>query len=145
MSLRRRIIWVLGFGILTWLVPFIVSIFFYSSTGQPLYDIFLIKSILLVIASGFGALLLVVYFRSIHNMFLHEGVIIGVSWLIINWVLDILVLLPLSKMTIPVYFAQIGLRYLVIPFMSIAIGFSVEIQVQHLNDVVQHGREKKGA
>jgi|GEM_PF-284445 len=143
MSLRRRVTWVLGFGILTWLVPFVLSIFFYSPTGQPLYDIFLIKSILLVVASGFGAFLLVVYFRSIHNMFLHEGVIIGIAWLVINWVLDILILIPLSGMSIPTYFTQIGLLYLVIPFMSIAIGYSVEIQVQHLNDTFQHRNEEE--
>ncbi|MDD1716836.1 MAG: hypothetical protein LUQ45_01115 [Methanoregulaceae archaeon] len=45
-------------------------------------------------------------------------------------------------MTIPSYFAQIGLGYLVILFMSIAIGYSVEIQVQHLNDTFQHRREE---
>jgi uncharacterized membrane protein YpjA len=76
-------------------------------------------------------------------MFLHEGVIIGIAWLAINWLLDIMILLPLSGMTINTYFAQIGLRYLVIPFMSIAIGYSVEIQVQHLNDTFQHRREEE--
>jgi hypothetical protein len=36
--------------------------------------------------------------------------------------LDLLVLLPMSGMPILDYFAQIGLRYLVIPAMSITVG-----------------------
>ena len=44
----------------------------------------------------------------------------------INWVFDGLVLLPMSGMDASTYFAQIGIRYLVIPVISVSMGFVLE-------------------
>lgn len=112
----------LFFGLLSWLVPFAVSVPLYSPAGEPLYDIFLVKSILIVVGGTTGALLLVVYFRRITENHLAEGVVAGTVWLIINWALDLVVLVPMSGMGIADYFAQIGLRYLLIPVIAVAIG-----------------------
>jgi hypothetical protein len=112
----------LVFGLLSWLVPFAVSVLLYSPAGEPLYDIFLVKSILIVVGGTTGALLLVVYFRQVTEKYLLEGVVAGSVWLLINWALDLVVLLPMSGMSIADYFAQIGLRYLLIPVIAIAIG-----------------------
>jgi hypothetical protein len=116
------------FGFLTWLIPFVTSWFFYSPEGQPLIDIFLIKTIMIVLFSIIGALLLLAYFKEIEKNYLKEGVIVGVVWLLINWVLDIVVLLPLAKMDVVTYFAHIGLRYLMIPTMSCAMGYLVDVK-----------------
>jgi len=89
-------------------------------------DIFLIKSIMIVLSSVFGAFLLIIYFRKIDLNFLREGVSIGVSWFVINCILDILVLLPFTGMSLTTWFAQIGMRYLMIPVMSISMGYIVE-------------------
>ncbi len=61
------------FGFLTWLIPFVVSFFFYSKEGQPLIDIFLFKSIMIVVGSLTGASLLVLYFRGLKKDYLKEG------------------------------------------------------------------------
>lgn len=114
------------FGFLTWLIPFVISFFFYSKDGQPVIDIFLFKSIMIVIASATGASFLVLYFKKIDKNYFHEGIIVGVVWLVINIILDLIILVPMSKMNIGTYFAQIGLRYLVIPIMSISIGYIAE-------------------
>jgi hypothetical protein len=111
-----------GFGVLTWLAPFLLSIPFYSEAGEPLYDIFLVKSVLIVFSAAFGTLLIVVYFRSVHARFVQEGALLGGAWLAINWALDAAVLLPLSGMDAGTYMAQIGLRYLIIPVIAIGIG-----------------------
>jgi uncharacterized membrane protein YpjA len=116
------------FGFITWLIPFIVSCFFYSREGEPLIDIFLIKTIMIVLFSVVGALLLIIYFKGITGDHLKEGIIVGFVWLIINWVLDLVVLVPMAKMGIATYFAQIGLRYLMIPIMSIAMGYLIEVK-----------------
>jgi hypothetical protein len=111
------------FGFLTWLVPFGISLMFYTRDGQPMMDIFLIKSIMIVLFSAFGAFLLIVYFRKIDSNFVREGLIIGGFWFSINCILDILLLLPFAGMTMATWFAQIGVRYLLIPIMSISMGY----------------------
>ncbi len=111
------------FGFLTWLIPFVVSFFFYSKEGQPLIDIFLFKSIMIVVGSLTGASLLVLYFRGLKKDYLKEGVIVGLVWFAINIIMDLAVLVPMSGMSIGSYFAQIGLRYIIIPIMSTAMGY----------------------
>jgi hypothetical protein len=111
------------FGFLTWLIPFVVSFFFYSKEGQPLIDIFLFKSIMIVVGSLTGASLLVLYFRGLKKDYLKEGVIVGLAWFAINIIMDLAVLVPMSGMSIGSYFAQIGLRYIIIPTMSTAMGY----------------------
>jgi len=114
----------IGFlGFLTWLVPFVVSWLFYTKEGQPIMDIIFIKSIMIVLFSAFGAFLLIIYFRKIDMDFISEGFYVGLSWFGINCILDILVLLPLAGMNMSTWFAQIGMRYLMIPVMSISIGY----------------------
>jgi len=122
----KRVLKIVYFGFLTWLVPFVVSLLFFTKEGQPIMDIFLIKSIMIVLSSVFGAFLLIIYFRKIDLNFLREGVSIGVSWFVINCILDILVLLPFTGMSLTTWFAQIGMRYLMIPVMSISMGYIVE-------------------
>ncbi len=112
----------LFFGFLSWLIPFIASIFFYTKEGGLTIDIFLFKSIMIVIGSISAAILMVLYFKKINKDYLKEGIIIGLIWFAINIILDLLVLLPMSGMSMPDYFAQIGIRYLVIPVMGIMVG-----------------------
>ena len=114
------------FGFLSWLIPFLASIPFYSMQGGLLVDVFLFKSIMIVVGSLVGTVLMVVLFLRIHESYLREGILIGFSWLLINWVLDALVLVPMSGMNAATYFSQIGIRYLVIPIIAIGMGFVLE-------------------
>lgn len=85
-------------------------------------DIFLFKTIMIIVGSITGAILLVSYFKKITVDYIKEGIIVGSIWFIINILLDWLILIPMSGMSISNYFTQIGLRYLMIPAMSIAVG-----------------------
>jgi len=123
-----------GFGILTWLLPFLLSIPLYSPEGVPLYDIFLIKSVLLVFSAALGTFLILLYFRGVRARFLREGALLGGAWLLINWGLDAVVLLPLSGMDAGTYMAQIGLRYLTIPIIALGIGYAAEQAVRVATD-----------
>jgi hypothetical protein len=120
----------IGFGLLTWLLPFLISVPFYSAEGEPLYDIFLIKSVLLVFSAALGTLLILLYLRGIHDNFVRETALLGGVWLLINWALDAVILLPLSGMDAGTYMAQVGLRYLIIPITAIGIGYAAEQAVQ---------------
>jgi len=110
------------YGFLSWLIPFVASFFFYTRTGELTIDIFLFKSIMIVVGSISAALLLIFYFKEIETNYLKEAIIAGLVWFAINILLDIAVLIPMSGMSIADYFVQIGIRYLVIPVMTITIG-----------------------
>lgn len=113
------------FGFLTWLVPFVAAFAFYKSDGTLSVDIFLFKSIMIVVASAFGSFALVKYFKSVKDNFVKEGVLVGVLWFAINIILDLIILVPMSKMSIGDYVMQIGLRYLMIPAISVGMGYVV--------------------
>jgi hypothetical protein len=112
------------YGFLAWLIPFVASLFFYSKEGLTI-DIFLFKSIMIVVGSISAAILLVLYFKEIRGAYLKEGIIVGVVWFGINILLDLLILIPISGMSIADYFTRIGISYLVMPAMSITVGASL--------------------
>ncbi len=114
------------YGLLTWLIPFLFAFLFYSRTGELLIDIFLFKSIMIVFAALVGVSLMAFYFKGITENCLKEGVLLGVVWFAINIVLDIAVLVPMSGATVGTWFTSTGMRYLIIPIMSIAIGYTLE-------------------
>lgn len=110
------------YGCLAWLIPFAASFLFYTKEGKLTIDVFLFKSIMIVVGSISAAYLLISYFKKIHADFFREGIVAGVVWFAVSILLDLLILIPMSGMTIPDYFAQIGLRYIAIPAMCVAVG-----------------------
>lgn len=81
---------------------------------------------MIVVGSITGAILLISYFKKINASYLKEGIYVGITWFVINILLDLLVLIPMSGMAISDYFLQIGLRYLIMPVMSIMVGVALE-------------------
>jgi hypothetical protein len=110
------------YGFLAWLIPFVASIFFYTREGRLTIDVFLFKTIMIVIVSITASVLLVLYFKKISTRYLQEGIMVGIVWFSLNIILDLLILIPMSGMSIPNYFTQIGFRYLAMPAMSTAMG-----------------------
>jgi len=114
---RRRLIG----AFLTWLIPFVCAIPFYGKDGLMI-DIQLFKSIMIVIGSITAAILIVWCFRSVETSYTREAIITGITWLLANWILDLIVLVGMLGTALPDYATQIGLRYLVIPAMVITAG-----------------------
>lgn len=101
----------------------------YSPKGEPLFDLQVIKSFLIVVGSLVGAFLALRYFRNAEKDFATEGAILGFSWFIINSALDIIVLVYLLKgMDLFTWAGQIGIRSLLVPIMTIAMGMAMEIR-----------------
>ena len=109
------------FGLLSWLVPFLASIPFYSPQQGLMIPLILFKSIMIVIGTLVGVALLVWVFRSVRPT-LASGLVIGLYWLLINWALDIVVLVPMAGSDIGTWFGDIGLRYLSILFIAVGMG-----------------------
>jgi uncharacterized membrane protein YpjA len=110
----------LFYGFLTWLIPFAVSVPLAGREGQPILPLGMFKSLMIVVGSAVGAWLLVRVFRYPPKIG-QEGLVVGTLWLAINVGLDLIILVPLSKMSLLDYFSEIGLRYLIIPIMALAI------------------------
>lgn len=121
----RKHLKIVLYGFLSWVIPFVASLLFYSKEGL-LINVFLFKSIIIVVGSISAAILLVSYFKKISRAYLKEGVIVGVVWLGINILLDLLVLIPMSGMSNEEYISKIGIIYMVIPVMSITVGKTLE-------------------
>lgn len=109
-------------GLVTWAVPFMVSFLFFDRTGQLLVPQPLFKSVMVVTFGGIGVALLVVAFRHVEPT-PQSGLVLGCYWLVINLVLDLLVLVPFTKMAPVDYLFDIGLRYLLMPIIATAMGY----------------------
>lgn len=83
---------------------------------QPLF-----KSIMVVVFGGVGGVLLVAAFRRVTPS-LRSGLVLGMYWLAINVVLDLVLLVRFTDMSLAGYFEDIGLRYLLIPAIAAAMG-----------------------
>ena len=115
-------------GFLVWLIPFLVSVPLYPQ-GQPVTDLQTVKSILIVIGGAVGALLALWYLRDVRKDFATEGAILGITWLLISSALDILVLVYLLHgMGLASWAGQIGIRYLLMPIMTTAMGAAMELR-----------------
>ena len=117
------------FGFLSWLIPFAVSFFFYKPGGELVVEYSTFKSIIMIVGTISGCFLLFHYFKLLNNNFLINGVIVGFSWFAICIILDVAILIPMMKSNFANYFMSIGLSYISIPAISIAMGYLLDRKV----------------
>lgn len=117
---------ILILGFLSWFIPYIASFLFFSRQGVLQIDQGLFKSIMVVVGNLSGVWLLAIYFKRETGDYLRKGVLVGLIWLAMNWVLDFAALLPLSHQPLRDYMYQIGLRYLAIPIISIGMSYALQ-------------------
>ena len=113
-----------GFAFLAWMIPFVASICLYPVKGSipPLFDS--LMGVLLVMNT---AVLARLYLRAVAGRFLAAGMKIGILWTLANWAFDGLMFSngPM-KMSFAHYAMGIGLGYLMIPVITVALGGAVE-------------------
>ncbi len=108
------------FGFLVWLIPFVVSFFIFGlKTSSPA----LFESIMPVVVVICTVVFSTVYLRKVKANFLKEGIVVGIVWLAMSLVLDLLLFMegPM-KMTFADYMMDIGLVYLMIPTITVGFG-----------------------
>jgi hypothetical protein len=108
-------------GLASWAVPFLAAFGFYDREGQLAVDIFTFKTAMILVGGLVGAGLLVRAFRHM-PVALGSGVVLGLSWAVINWTLDLAVLVGAMGSEPGAWFWGIGLRYLMLPIMAGAMG-----------------------
>ena len=123
---KQMIIKNLWLGFLSWLIPFIISFLFYKPGGELLVPYATFKSIITVVGALSGCYLLYRYFKYVDNNFIRNGVIVGLTWFMINLILDAIILIPIMKTTFTNYFMTIGISYFSIPVISTTMGFLLD-------------------
>ncbi len=109
------------FGLLVWLIPFIVSILIFplrTSNRAPF------ESIMPVVVTLCAVVFSILYLRNLEEGFVREGLLLGVIWFVISIAIDLLMFMwgPM-KTTCAEYTMDIGLTYLIIPTVTIGFAF----------------------
>lgn len=111
------------FGLLVWMVPFVVAFPFYSPTGELTVDVFLFKSIMLLTLVATTVFLSIIHLKKTKEATISTSLLIGLVWLLIPIIMDFLILIPIAEMSTPDYMKQIGMRYLVVPLIVLGQGW----------------------
>ncbi|OPX60746.1 MAG: hypothetical protein A4E25_00155 [Methanobacterium sp. PtaB.Bin024] len=116
------------FGFLVWLVPFMVSFFIYplKTAGNPLFESIMPLTLTIIVVA-----LAYLYLKNIETGFIKEGVMIGVVWFVINIAIDLVMFLPPipMQMTLTNYMMDVGITYLMIPVITIGMGYLLDSKV----------------
>lgn len=111
------------FGVLVWLVPFVVAflIFPLREASRPLFE-----SIMPVAVAGVTVALGVAYLGRVTRGGAREGALLGALWLAISVAIDapLMLLGGPMQMTIAEYVADIGVTYLMIPIITTGLGMA---------------------
>jgi hypothetical protein len=109
------------YGLLLWLIPFIVGFVIYPIRGSNRALFETIMPLTLTIGVVFFSIL---YFRKIDKEFLSAGIRLGVIAFILSILIDLLLFMwgPM-KMSFADYMMDIGLTYLIYPIVTIGFGY----------------------
>lgn len=113
------------FGVLVWLLPFLVAfvIFPLRTSMMPLFESIVPLTLTIVVI-----ILVYYYLKDIGSNFIKEGIIIGIVWFIIDIALDLFMFIPASPMQMSFldYMMDIGLTYVMIPVITIGMGYMAQ-------------------
>ncbi|MBI3622238.1 MAG: hypothetical protein HY208_08650 [Nitrospirae bacterium] len=117
----------IGYGVILWAIPYVTAI-----PLLPLMrsDLLFFKAIMVVEGLIVGAILAVLYFLKVQKDFLREGIVLGTTWMVVNWMLDYVALLPFTKMSLARYFMEIGVEYIGMTILTVAIGYVLQTKLQ---------------
>lgn len=112
------------FGFMIWLIPFVVSVLIFPLRVSQRQ---LFESIMPVIIAIWTVFFSIFYLSRIKSNFLKEGIFIGIAWLLISILLDLMIFIvgPL-KMPIWDYATDIAVTYLMIPVITSGFGYLME-------------------
>jgi len=121
--MKNKNLMILWYGFLSWLIPFAVSFMFFNQSGQMVINEALFKSIMVVVGMLSAVILLLRYFKNVKlgKDLLKEGLIVGISWFVINSALDKMTLVYFFKMPSIDWIYGIGVRYLAIPIVAVGM------------------------
>jgi hypothetical protein len=123
--MKKYVKWIIGFGILIWLIPFLISfvVFPLKDSNRPLFE-----SIMPVVLTITIVTFSILFFKRVDKEFMKEGFIVGIVWFTISIVIDLFMFIPESNMHMSLvdYIMDIGLTYLIILVIPVGFGYTLE-------------------
>jgi len=118
------------FGFLLWLIPFAVSVLIFP---LRISQRSLFESIMPVVIAVWTVFFTIFYLFRIKSNFLKEGIFIGIAWLLMSIVLDLMIFIvgPL-KMPLWDYATDIAVTYLMIPAITSGFGYLMEHRAEKI-------------
>lgn len=112
------------YGFLVWAIPFAVAfiIFPLRSLDRPFFE-----SIMPVAVTVATVIFTVLYFKKIEGNFTREGILLGIVYFVVSIVVDLL-MFSKGPMAMPFvdYIKDIGFTYLLIPAITIGVGYTLD-------------------
>lgn len=112
------------YGFLVWVIPFVVAflIFPLRTSDRPFFE-----SIMPVAATVATVIFAVLYFKKVEANFLKEGILLGIVFFAVSIVIDLL-MFSKGPMAMPFldYIKDIGFTYLLIPTITIGMGYILD-------------------
>ncbi len=108
-----KYIGVLGRGFLIWIIPLMLSFFFYSPERELTTSYALFKSVMVVTLTF--VTLAVNMIRPVTDI---SPVLVAVVYTVVSIMLDLVVVIPMTGLNMSEYVEQIALIYTVIPALS---------------------------
>ena len=128
-----RSIWkIILFGFIIWLFPFFVSLLIFplKETNLAFFETIMplaITLITVVMTTFFFRKIRKGHLRHIQKQYLQLGIVLGIIWLIICLIIDLLLFsFGPMKMTFSAYMTDIGFTYLIIPMITVGFGNMLE-------------------
>ncbi|MGB9979076.1 hypothetical protein [Methanobacterium sp.] len=121
---------IINYGLLVWLIPSLITVTLASFVAVNIFEVI----------SGVAIALTVIvfsylYFGGITENFIKEGFLIGIIWLIISIILDIiLIMLGISQLSLTGYLMYVAPLYIIIPAITIGLGLYLN---QRMNDSIK--------
>ncbi|MDM7925645.1 MAG: hypothetical protein QUS35_06470 [bacterium] len=114
-------IWV--YGLLIWIIGMAVATVLWPLHASRLL---LFKSLMVVTMTAAGMFFTVRVFDSVRSDHVKTGIRTGLIWTVLNWALDLIVLVGLMKTPAATYAMDVGLGYLAIPVITVGCGILLE-------------------
>jgi hypothetical protein len=111
---------IIGYGVIVWLVPFVLSFALYTPDGQPRFSEDLFESVMAISLAGITSLLGYRLFSRGADV-IASGLVVGVVWLAISVVFDLGMIVAAFAMPLDKYAVDVALSYLMIPAITTAI------------------------
>lgn len=112
------------YGFLVWLIPFIIAFFIFplKTSDRPFFE-----SIMPVTITITTMIFTILYFKKIEKNYLKQGIFLGIIFLAISIIIDLLMFSkgPMAMAFLD-YIKDIGFTYLIIPIITIGIGYFID-------------------
>jgi hypothetical protein len=121
---------IINYGLLVWLIPSLITVTLASFVAMNIFEI--VSAVAIAVTVIVFSYL---FFKGITENFIKEGILIGISWLIISIVLDIiLIVLGISQLSLTSYAMYVASLYIIIPAITAGLGLYMN---QRMNEAIK--------